>query len=347
MRCTWHREWHPALDCAEYEGRHPWQVRPARARTKWGMARSESIPERWTATMGPLAGLTDTAIREGWDRAAPWWIKRYTARGDINREWIIDPVLLRFLGPVRGQRVLDAGCGSGYLARILARRSARVDGVDQSEGLLAAAKAEEARSPLGIRYRRADLARLPHPSGTFDAVVANVVIQDVRRYREAIREIYRVLQPGGRFVFSTTHPAFEAPIPARWVREPRDSERIEDRRYLRVDRYFDRVTVFWAPPGLAPVPSFHRPLRDYFEALSNAGFLVARFEEPYPSAKALERHFRIFADLARIPIFLVLLAVKPDGSARQATTVLGHAGGARRGRRRHRRGRPRPPRRPQ
>ena len=301
------------------------------------MAASEQIPKRWEFRIAPAQGITDAEIRNGWDRVASWWVSRYTPRGDINREWIIDPVVFRFLGPVRGRRVLDAGCGWGYLARILARRGAEVDGVDISPKLLAAAEAEEARTPLGIRYRRADLAKLPFADGTFDAVVCNVVLQDVRRYRQAIRGLYRVLRPGGRFVVSTTHPAFEGPVPGRWVRQPKDSERIEDRRHLVVDRYFDRLAVFWSPSGVAPVPGFHRPLRDYFAALSGAGFLVARLEEPRPSATALERHFRVFADLERIPLFLVVLAVRPDGSGRRAAKASGRVAAAKQGGRRLRR----------
>lgn len=314
MRCPWHSEWHPALDRAEFEGRHPWQVEASWARERRGLARSEEIPERWAVRIAPLDAITDAGISAAWDRVAPWWLSRYTARGDINREWIIDPVLQEFLGSVRGRRILDAGCGGGYLARLLARRGGTVHGVDVSAKLLAAAEAEEAKDALGIHYRRADLADLPFADGTFDATVCNIVLQDVRRYREAIREIHRVLRPGGSFVFSITHPAFEAPVPGRWVREPEDTERIEDRRYLRVDRYFDRVAVVWSPPGLPPLPGFHRPLRDYFAALGDAGFLVARFEEPRPTPRALERHFRVFADLERIPIFLVVSAVKPGRS---------------------------------
>ena len=334
LQCPWRSEWHPALDRAEFEGRHPWHVEPSGPREWRGLSRSEEIPERWTVRIAPTEELGDADIRAAWDRVAPWWLARYTARGDINREWIIDPVLLRFLGPVRGRRILDAGCGGGYLARLLARRGGTVHGVDVSAKLLAAAEAEEAKVPLGIRYRRADLARLPLADGTFDAAVSNIVLQDVRRYRAAIREIHRVLRPGGSFVFSITHPAFEAPVPARWVREPKDSERIEDRRYLRVDRYFDRVAVYWSPPNLPTLPGFHRPLRDYFAALHEAGFVVDRFEEPRPSPEALERHFRIFADLERIPIFLVVSAVKPGRARPHRVTLLGPAaattGGARR-----------------
>ena len=311
-RCPWHPESHDALDRLEHDGKHPWQIRPAWRRAKRGMTRSEELQEPWSVRTAPLDSVSDADIRRGWDGVATWWISRYTPRGDINREWLIDPVLFRILGTVRRLRVLDAGCGGGYLSRILARRGAKVDGVDVSPKLLEAAVTHETKRPVGIRFHRGDLARLTmFRDRTFDVAVSNVVMQDIRRYRGAIREIYRVLKPGGRFVFSMTHPAFESPVPGTWIREPKDTERIEERRYLAVDGYFDRVAVFWAPPGLPLAPSFHRPLRDYFDALTDAGFLVRRFGEPYPSKKALDAHYRIFADVTRAPLFLIIEAVRP------------------------------------
>ena len=209
-------------------------------------------------------------------------------------------------------RILDAGCGTGYLGRILARRGARVDGVDVSRGQLEAARAEEKRAALGIHLHQADLAHLGmFRAGTFDAAVSNIVLQDVLHLLAAVREIHRVLRPGGRFVFSITHPAFEAPVPGRWVIEPADSERIEDRKGMLADRYFDRPAVYWGPPGKPLAVGFHRPLRDYFEALSAAGFLVSRYEEPLPLPEALRRFPRYFRDMARLPNFLIIEAVKP------------------------------------
>jgi len=255
--------------------------------------------------------ITDEDVRRGWDDAAAWWVARYTERGDLCREWIIDPALLALLGGVRGLRILDAGCGGGYLSRILARQGASVTGVDVSPKLIATALTEEEREPLGVRYREGDLSALSFlEGGTFDAAVANIVLQDVRRLKEAVKEIHRALRPGGRFVFSITHPAFEVPAPGTWVIEPEDSQRIEDRRGMLVDRYFDRVAVYWAPPGKAMMVGFHRPLRDYFEALHDAGFLVSRFEEPLPLPEAIEKLYRHTADMLRIPNFLIVEAVK-------------------------------------
>ena len=312
LRCPWQEESHPTLDRLEFEGRHPWQLRLAWARTKRGMSPVEEIPDRWAFRVAPMKGITDEAVRQGWDDVAAWWVSRYTAKGDINREWVIDPAVLEILGNVKGRRILDAGCGTGYLARILAEAGASVDGIDVSAKQLEAARKDQAQETLEIRYRQGDLANLsPFRGGTFDIAVSNIVLQDVRRLREAVKEVYRVLRPGGRFVFSITHPAFEAPVPGTWVLEPADSERIEDRRGMIVDRYFDRVAVYWGPPGQFLAVGFHRPLRDYFEALHDAGFLVSRCEEPLPKAEALKRFPRYFRDMLRLPNFLIVEAVRP------------------------------------
>lgn len=306
FRCRWHAGFHPGLDRLEREGRHPWQLRVSDLRRQRWMSRSEVLPDRWTSRVGPIARVSDATVRRGWDEVASWWVRRYTEKGDINREWVIDPALLAIAGNVRGRRVLDAGCGGGYLSRILAKRGARVVGVDLSPKLLDEAKAQEARAPLGIRFLRGDLAKLSAlDRGSFDLVISNVVLQDVRRLKDAIRELGRVLRPKGRFVFSITHPAFDIP-PAHWVREPPDTERPEERPFMAVDRYFDRVAVYWAPRGQPEVVGFHRPLRDFTEALRDAGFVIVRLEEPRPLPEAIRRRYRQFADQLRVPNFLII-----------------------------------------
>lgn len=309
-RCPWHEEWHPALDYLEFRGEHPWQVRPSWEQEKRGLSTQEQIEPLWAFETAPTDSVSDDDVRRGWENVAGWWVSHYSPKGDVNREWVIDPVLLDFLGDVEGLRVLDAGCGAGYLARLLAQKGATVQGVDLSPALLSFAKQEEAQEPLGIEFHEADLADLSaFAEDSFDAVVSNVALQDVHRYREALGEISRVLQAGGRFIFSITHPAFD--LPGRWVREPEDSERVEEWRHFAKDRYFDRDVVFWSPPDTPPVVGFHRPLRDYTEALHDAGFVILRLEEPVPSDEALEKHYRQMADLFRVPNFLIIDARKP------------------------------------
>ena len=312
LHCPWRSEWHAALDRLEFEGRHPWQLDASWKRAKRGMSPRADLGERWSFRVEPLEAITEETSRDSWDAAAGWWTSRYSARGDVNREWVIDPALFRLLADVRGQRILDAGCGSGYLARLLAEKGAHVVGVDHSAKLLDVARREEEAKSLGLEFHDGDLAHLPFlGAGTFDVVVSNVVMQDVVALDGAFRELHRVLRPGGRLLFSVTHPCFERPVPGTWLREPPDSERIEEWRGLLLDRYFDRVALWWAPSGQPPMVGFHRTLEDYASALHNAGFLIARMEEPMPSREAVERRYREFADYQRVPLFLIVEAIRP------------------------------------
>src|ERR671934_2864340 len=87
-------------------------------------------------------------------------------RGGVDDDPML-PHLLALLGDIAGRVVLDAGCGEGYLARILAARGARVIGIDLSPRLVELARAKA--SADAIDYRVADLCE-PHPEldGRFD-----------------------------------------------------------------------------------------------------------------------------------------------------------------------------------
>jgi 2-polyprenyl-3-methyl-5-hydroxy-6-metoxy-1,4-benzoquinol methylase len=68
-----------------------------------------------------------------WNSNADAWAEQVRRGADVAREWLNNPAFLELVGDVPGRRVLDAGCGEGYNTRILARRGARMTGVDLSE----------------------------------------------------------------------------------------------------------------------------------------------------------------------------------------------------------------------
>jgi 2-polyprenyl-3-methyl-5-hydroxy-6-metoxy-1,4-benzoquinol methylase len=92
------------------------------------------------------------------------------------------PPLLELLGDITGRRVLDAGCGEGYLARVLAARGARVTGIDLSPRLIGMTGARNPARDIG--YRVADLSQpVPDITGRFDAVASYLVLNDMQDYR--------------------------------------------------------------------------------------------------------------------------------------------------------------------
>jgi len=245
------------------------------------------------------------------DAVARAWAETVRKGGDINRKAVTGPAMLGMLGPVAGKRILDLGCGEGTNARILARRGAKVVGIDASREMIRLAREKEREEPLGIEYHVADAAQLPMlEDGSFDIVVAFMSLMDIPDLDGVLREVSRVLKKGGRFLFSITHPCF-----ARF-RDDLGWERDEEGRrlYYKVDDYFDegpKEFVFTLGCGRVTLPvtiiNLHRPLTTYFRALHNAGLAVVRLEEPRPSPEALA-HYPELEDLLRIPNFLLIEA---------------------------------------
>jgi 2-polyprenyl-3-methyl-5-hydroxy-6-metoxy-1,4-benzoquinol methylase len=245
------------------------------------------------------------AIRR-WDRYARTWMA-YTDpdEGDDHRVVLLNPALFQLLPDVGGKRVLDAGCGEGYLSRKLARMGARVTGVDYSRELLACAQ-ERTDPGLGIRYLHADCQRLEGlASGAFDVVVSNMVLMDLPDHRAALKEFYRVLVEEGTLVFSISHPCFTAPGHG-WVRDGKGNK-----LHWKMDRYFDEVALEEPPsPGTDEgTILYHRTLANYLTTLLELGFELLGVIEPKPSEEMLTRYPR-FRDDLRMCHFIVFKARK-------------------------------------
>jgi ubiquinone/menaquinone biosynthesis C-methylase UbiE len=242
----------------------------------------------------------DEAI-ERWALNARELVASYNDEGDKHREVLLNPVLFRLLGNVSGKTLLDAGCGEGYLSRILARQGARVTAVDYSREMLEIAK-ERTPAELEIEYRHVNLEQLESISdSTFDIVLSNMALQDLPDLEAAVRELHRVLKLDGFCVVSVAHPCFAAPVYG-WVKDE-----VGGKLYWKVDRYFDEGLEEQDYPRGAekPVFMFHRTLTTYFRTLRDAGFTVTDLVEPKPDPEKLEK-YPGFRDDLRMCHFLVL-----------------------------------------
>jgi ubiquinone/menaquinone biosynthesis C-methylase UbiE len=137
---------------------------------------------------------------DGWQLgdSAPEAYERYLVP-DLFAPWADD--LLERLALQSGDRVLDVGCGTGIVARRAAQQvgdDGAVVGIDLNEGMLDVARTTSAEIDPAIAWRQGDATALPFDDGSFDAVGCQQVLQFVPDPGDALREMGRVLAPGGR-----------------------------------------------------------------------------------------------------------------------------------------------------
>jgi ubiquinone/menaquinone biosynthesis C-methylase UbiE len=129
--------------------------------------------------------------------------ERLELRAGSEDEVAVRNEYIRMLGIAAGERVLEVGCGSGAVARELARRVAprgRVVGLDASAALLEVARelANDAGLSSLIEFQTGDCRALPFADASFDAALAVTTLSHVPNVERAIRELVRVIRPGGR-----------------------------------------------------------------------------------------------------------------------------------------------------
>jgi ubiquinone/menaquinone biosynthesis C-methylase UbiE len=246
-----------------------------------------------------------------WDQLAAWWDERQGDTGDFWHRTLIDPAFLRVVGEVRGLRVLDLGCGNGYLSRRFAQDGAKVVAMDASASIVERAKARESRLPLGIEYHVANAAHLPFLlAASVDLVASNMALMDIEDAEGAIREVGRVLRPSGRLVASLSHPCFDQGPTSTWL-----TERFFQtaKTYRKIERYrepfADEIPWDIAPGQTVTTTGYHRPLSWYVRVLRESGLLIRSLEEPAPTQEFVDGSPQ-GAFIAAIPLHLVLEAVK-------------------------------------
>lgn len=208
---------------------------------------------------------TNDAVIASWDQVPYDDLAASDPDGDFGRRHLLNPTLFHMLGAVRDARILDAGCGQGYLSRMLAGRGAQVVGVEAARPLYDYAVARERERGDGIRYVRADLSHLPDLGDPFDAVVANMVFLAVPDWKTAMRNCIQVLRPGGALVFSIEHPCWAEDALASWARNGSIEIREYAREHVKAGRHG---------------PNFHRPFSTYLNEAIRLGCRVREVAEP-------------------------------------------------------------------
>jgi SAM-dependent methyltransferase len=209
--------------------------------------------------------------------------------------------MLKVIGQPEGLAVLDAGCGEGYLSRILARNGATVTGIDSSARLIEAARMQNLTETLPVSFDTASVDDMPYVDNTFDLVVCNHLINDLSDPSKPISEFARVLRGGGRLVILMLHPCFYN----------KHAERDQATNGLIAASYFDTRSieqVFEVDGLTSPVANiaWFRPLEFYTEELRKSSFAITSLTEPHPSAEQVRADSWWRKGFTR-PLFMLLV----------------------------------------
>ncbi|MFC4497353.1 class I SAM-dependent methyltransferase [Streptomyces ovatisporus] len=233
------------------------------------------------AAVRRAAGTAESsrANRHWWDGNADEYQDEHGAfLGDARFVWCpegLDEAEARLLGPAAslpGRRVLEVGAGAAQCSRWLAAQGARPVALDISHRQLQhALRIDDARGRPGLPLVEADACAMPFADGSFDlACSAFGALPFVAEPVLVLREVRRVLRPGGRFVFSVTHPF-------RWALP--DEPGPEGLTVL--SSYFDRTPyVEEDGTGRAVYVEHHRTMGDRVRDVVGAGFRLLDVVEP-------------------------------------------------------------------
>ncbi len=150
--------------------------------------------------------MAPDAVRSMFDRIAPVYdvMNRVMTAGlDIRWRRLAAEAAVR-----RGDRVLDAACGTGDLALAdLKAGAGKVTGLDFSAAMLARARRKSAPRPDALEWVQGDMLALPFADGTFDAATVGFGVRNVADLELGLRELRRVLRPGGQLaILEITQP---------------------------------------------------------------------------------------------------------------------------------------------
>jgi SAM-dependent methyltransferase len=232
-------------------------------------------------------GITNKSTVDSWSEFTSDDLTKFGDDGDFARRELIDPAIFKLAGDINSKRVLDAGCGNGYLARKLARQGAVVTGVEPATSLYHYCVEKERTDNFGITYVKNSLDDLDSIE-EFDIAFVINVLMDIPDYSMSLVNCVSALKPGGRIIISILHPAF-----------PGFEDDWRALGHVEIEEYFDTK-----PKKQKYGHVFTRPISTYLNDLIGLGCEIKEIIEPRLPSDADESRNK------HVPQFIIIKARK-------------------------------------
>jgi SAM-dependent methyltransferase len=215
-------------------------------------------------------------------------------------EW---PAIRKMLPSVTGKRIVDLGCGFGWVSRWMREQGdVSMLGIDLSRKMISRARTDTNDS--AIEYQIADLETLELPEAAFDLAYSALAFHYVKDFDRLARMVHRALTPGGDLVFTIEHPIFMAAGHPRWLADEEGRKTWPVNRYaIEGERRRDWFTK--------DVVRYHRTMGTTLNALIRAGFELRGIDEFAPSPEQIAEAPSLAEELERPMMLLVSARRRP------------------------------------
>lgn len=234
-----------------------------------------------------------------WDQLAPHRHNQLEGGEDPTFTEVFLPRIFEILGRINGLEgfdVLDVGCGTGHLTRILSEHVGSIVGIDPSSASISIA-VETARTGPDLEFQCVSIEDYAKEhSGRFDLVIAHMTLHAVEDLDEVLQGMSGVLRQDGWALYSIPHPCFWSLIKAE-IGE-------DDFQYHLESSHVNSFR--FADDRIITVPYYHRSLQTYSYDLRSNGFCLVQVDEPLPSPDTMKLYERPWI----YPGFLFLLCRK-------------------------------------
>jgi ubiquinone/menaquinone biosynthesis C-methylase UbiE len=222
-------------------------------------------------------------IAAEWDKIAPIRLKQIEGGQDLSFRNILLPTILTLSADIEAEKVLDVGCGTGFITAELALRHRHVIGIDPSKESIKLAQRKFGHLP-NIRFDNASAEEFTKKfeRNYFPIIVANMTLMNALSLQAILQAVSEMLSSGGIFIFTITHPCF---WPFYW--RYADASWFDYKKELTIEAPF-RISLDQEANIITT--HIHRPLEQYIDSLLSCGLTIEYLLEPTPPIQIMQQY---------------------------------------------------------